>query len=79
LAGFLLVGPGVEESSGAGVLPDVMEWLSSSKDSGDNMSSGFITVVEADSVPNRDGNISPGVERTDSVGELSNLTLGDGV
>ena len=55
-------------------------FMSSAMDGGVIISKGFM-VLGADGVvaANSEGYISPGVERKDSAGEASNLTLGDGV
>ena len=67
--------------SGAGVMEVARarrSVVSSTYDLGDIMSRG-LRVDGAASEPNREGYISPGVERRDSAGEFSNLRLGDGV
>ena len=43
------------------------------------MSIGLAAGAGEDSAPKRDGYISPGVDRRDSVGEFSNLMAGEGV
>lgn len=84
LVGFLsVVEPGVEGvSSGFVARPgraggDNSPLLSSVKDWGVMISSGFIVVAVDEA--KRDGYMSPGVERKDSVGEFSNLMSGEGV
>src|SRR3569833_1229664 len=56
-------------------------FLSSEKDRGVMITSGFIVATEAAGLddPKSGGYISPGMDRKDSAGEFSNLTSGDGV
>ena len=73
---------GVAESRSSGV-PDLERlnaeggsvFCSSGKDWGVMISNGFI--VFADELPNKGGYTSPGADRKDSAGEVSNLTSGD--